>query len=816
MPFDQSSRQFQRIWKFVDQFSASEEVRRVNLDTALDDIAQGVTDSARIAQIEAQQATIAATAAGAAIFDNTTDGLAATEDDEFFYVVVSTGGVQIYKNSAGTAVLKGFISGPEQELVDVFGLTGVGDETTKLQAMIDYAGANGLGIKWPDGGHFEYSKLTITTSQRWHCDGECTLYSNKTVREGTTFDSDYAIQISGTEGAEIALAADFEAGQRHIDLASVAGVDVGDILLLDSDRLQETNRSGGWTEGQTVKVRSISGTRVFLHDKLTYSGKASTEVTGTVDAITDGWNITLSDAMPGELRDRIVGLTITDGAAAGERRFVTGASANGLDVMHDDSRDAWPGGLSVDDGYSYAWKSTVQVIKPVKVQMDGLRFYRAPVLTATNSDRSFRGLRIKYADMPRVTRCTLENFAETNLHLFGCWHPKLSDIETHGANRVWGTSSGTGYGVSIDRCATPRAVDVFGRGNRRVLDLTGTRGYTTNGQIIRVRGVGGGLSYTGAELWPGGTRQQSVVGSHGSGRFTKYVDCSAEDTWAGVLLRGRAEVVTNFHHVGYADRCITMNHGGGHTVKGLVYDDRFSEVLRGPDERHVISTSPEKRAKNAVFITYADEFVENLQIVLQDIVANSLSDAVVRCDGTGVTVRGLKIHGVNVTCSPEGTGQTSFELVRRNPATPLDDCAFTAINIKAIGDYTDGVRAIDMVGSNNVAENGFIQWENSYIVNIAQGGVVALDTYRNSLVVDMVNYRDPTSRPAGIGISVNNESSAMVFGDQNDIENIATKPTAGTDATAGKVALNLTKSEGKLYIANNSGSTQTFEVRGVL
>lgn len=56
MPFDPISGIFTRIWKFVDQFAADDEVRRADLDTALDDFTPAI-NAALAAQVQADEAT---------------------------------------------------------------------------------------------------------------------------------------------------------------------------------------------------------------------------------------------------------------------------------------------------------------------------------------------------------------------------------------------------------------------------------------------------------------------------------------------------------------------------------------------------------------------------------------------------------------------------------------------------------------------------------------------------------------------------------------------------------------------------------------
>jgi len=45
MPFNDTTKVFGRIWRFIDQFASSEAVRRADFDTAIDDISDGINDT---------------------------------------------------------------------------------------------------------------------------------------------------------------------------------------------------------------------------------------------------------------------------------------------------------------------------------------------------------------------------------------------------------------------------------------------------------------------------------------------------------------------------------------------------------------------------------------------------------------------------------------------------------------------------------------------------------------------------------------------------------------------------------------------------
>lgn len=754
--------------------------------------------------------------AGAPIYDDTATGISLTQSGQYFYVIKPSGALMVYKNESDVAVLKGELAISNDNILDTFDITGDGDETTKIQAMAQYAMDNELRVVWPDGGSYQFTEFELTGTGKvdWHCDGLCTFVSTKTVRTGTTFESDYGIRISGTEGAEIALAADFALGNKVVNLASSTGIEAGDLLHIKSTKLNETDHRGAWKMGQVPQVSNINGNLVYLKEALDYDAKANDVVSGTITTVNGGRSLTLSNGRGTADGNSMVLLTITSGAAAGESRYIINATGtNGTIVEHSSSRDVWPAGVLAGDSYEFTWSSTATIIKPARVQMSGISITRLQVLTATAGDRSFRGLQVEGAAKPKTENCYFENFADTNLHFVRCHSPKVINVESNGANNIHGTTDGKGYGVSFDMCSRPFVNGLKGQGNRRVLDLTGAGAFTNHGRINNVECYGGGLSYTGDGIWPDGDLQSSGFGSHGSGRFTIYSNCTTHDTYTGALLRGRSETILNISCYGYMQQPVRLNHGGDHVVSGLRYNDQFSEAGRSAAERHIASDRPGDRARYAVFISYDDPYVSHSQIVIDNVNANSLKGGVVQCDGVGIDIEGLHLSNVFVTVSPEGTTITDFKAVKKNPASYLTECSFDNVNIRQIDDYSGWADIVDLVGDDEIKPNSKISIDRTWYVNVSDGGIVALPRRQKSLNVTLNNLRESgATRPYCANLIVDDDSAAFVAGTVFKVEAIAGTPTDVSGVTAGSVAINNNTGLGEVSILNNSGDRQYYKV----
>lgn len=115
-------------------------------------IAQTQADLAAISEANAAASAVAA-AAATGTFENTADGLAATSNGDYFFVVISSGGLRIYRNSGGSASLQGSIGdftvqsdpydGATGKMLAV-GAFGLGADGNAIVADLDAALASGF------------------------------------------------------------------------------------------------------------------------------------------------------------------------------------------------------------------------------------------------------------------------------------------------------------------------------------------------------------------------------------------------------------------------------------------------------------------------------------------------------------------------------------------------------------------------------------------------------------------------------------------------------------------------------------------------
>ena len=707
-----------------------------------------------------------------------------------------------------------------------WGITTTGDQQTALVAMITWTTANKVTIEWPADKTFEFSgEIDVEGYVDWTCSGKFGLYNTKTVvTNPSEFQGDKAIEVTSTQVATTTVTSDFETGDDSFLVTSVTGIAVGDIVKLSTTRLIDTDNRGAWTEGQLLKVTSIVGLRLYFSDTFDYSGKASDTRTGTLQAIDAGRrSVTVDSTFAlGNGRDMKVKLTITNGTSAGESRMIVGVSNSNLTLRHDDVRDVWPAGVLVGDAYLYEWSSSIEVYRPEPCSITGMVLSRDAVTTATLGDNSFRGLRLEYLDAPKLTNCDIFNFATTNLLLSVCYRPNVYGMVTAGANRSFSDSDGTGYGISCLVCAYPSLVNIRGYGNRRTVDLSGSSGYTNHGVCDNVTASGGGTDYTGGLFFPLGTSRQQVCGSHGSGRFSIFRNCSGTDVYGGVNLRGRTEVVSNFTQYGYTNYCVQVTYGSGHTIDGLVYDDKFTERTADKDFRTVIASKYTVRPEALIYMTGGDPFSTNLITSFRNVVGNSVTRCGVYAqNGAADDLEGLHIENLHVTCTPDGTIETDFALLYC-PNSPvmgeiyMENCHFTAL-----APYTGGAVLVRTYGTGDADAGSFTMAAGAkakingvWFIDVQNNGVTRIPFDGNMAHVSVINDRTGT-RSNGFGIVVETDSAldrAVGITNRTKIDLLAAYPTDGTAVTAGNIGLHLSKGEGNLSIASNNGTNQSFRV----
>jgi len=705
------------------------------------------------------------------------------------------------------------------------GLTGTGDETAGIQALVDYACAVDAQIVGDDKTFYSHNGTVAFTGNIRLKDWR--VKSTKTVRDGADFDDDRFFLFDNTPFLETSATADFLPGFSALEVADASNVQAGDYAHMQSTRLINTDHRGGWKEGEVLPVYRVDGNVVTLDGSFAYYARANNATTGTITAITDGYNITLSDMPAGSERDHRILLRITSGDAAGEERYII--ATDGSTVTHESGtydRGAWPAGLEVGDAYSFEWKTTVSFYRPKKARLENVHLKRDLVLDATAGDRSFRGMQSIAWDIEMVGG-SITGFAETGWQCKFSVQPLMQDVVVDDISRAFSVSNGTGYGGSFITCHKPVMRRVTGRRCRRVGDFSGSTGYTVDGVFENIVGIGGGKTYTGDAFWPavGGVRQ-SVCGGHGSALNTRYRNSKGVNTYGGEISRGTNSKSLGLDMFGICHYGAAINKGASGTlVDGMRYRDGFSESLKAAADRHVVPADPGRRMVHGVVIEYGHEATSALPIVVQNCDMGALVSSLVLCEvPSGSNVTGLTVQNNTVTCSPEGTSETDFRILRTTQDVTLDGSRVEGNKARALEPYSGAVVDIPFIGTSGVDPKNFTMdaGQSNHIngvlwfqIDVASVVAVRSGAIGNQFSLDIRNARSGATRPQAWGIIAEPDQAT----DRNpnstkvSIELLATAPTVSTDATAGSIGVHFSRSTGLATFANNQGNAQTLGLR---
>ena len=706
--------------------------------------------------------------------------------------------------------------------VRVWGLTGVGDETSEIEAMAQWAAVNAVGLDWPEDIMYSYDELRIDGDHDWV---GAWLHSTKAI-------TDYvpAIKFRRNDVTSVNVTADFDMGDNSIVVDDASLIQVGDFMRVEATRLIPAGHRGQWTEGQLMRVQSIAGNVVTFDTSFVFSYINSVQ-TGTVTAIS-GDRLTLTISNPTSNTDaRFVRkrMRITSGAAAGAERYII--SAAGSTVTHKASWDnsAWPVTLLVGDAYSFESVCTASVYRPNTVKLRNARFTRDRVFTATDGDEAVSGLDVDGCYFT-MTDSVIDGFPETGIQIQRCYDALIQDCEIKYANRAYGEGAGHGYGINVAVCHAPKIINVEGYSNRRTVDFSGSRGYTTYGLAQNVTNRGGGFTYGGDRFFPQGAVQCSIAGSHGAGYACRYINCHGQDVFTGHMLRGQREVVQNLVMNGYGYYGARMTEGGnGATIRGIRYDDQFTMIGVG---NYVRGTQDDKRMMYAVEIQDDDEFVFAEPVHVSGIRAHAIIGATVfvttKVGGTSL-VRNLTITDTKVTCAPDSLDAvTDFRVLGFDEDVEIDDCVLKDNTFRALDTYAGSAMVLAMAPDPFAAAKPFAtlplsgkMWIDGKVwVSIEDQTVVRVPVEAAQAVVllNITNAEVGTGRPRAFGLGLadrdaNDHNAGASF--LSNIEILAASPGSAAAATAGNIGVNLDRSDGRLSLANNRGSDHVLVIDGL-
>ena len=186
------------------------------------------------------------------------------------YLGTATDASGITYSQGGTGASSRTVENKLQEFVSVkdFGATGDGvtDDTTAIQAAIDYCKANNVGLS------FEGGKTYVISSTLEWVGSDISIGSTSGTR--FTIAPSSAVKAfdlqgqSDTPTASTTVASTLASNDLTFDVASATGIVVGQIVELKSDTAWYYDDRGTTFKGETHRVASISSTTITIEGSI--------------------------------------------------------------------------------------------------------------------------------------------------------------------------------------------------------------------------------------------------------------------------------------------------------------------------------------------------------------------------------------------------------------------------------------------------------------------------------------------------------------------------------------------------------------------
>lgn len=701
---------------------------------------------------------------------------------------------------------------------------GVADYTTQIQSASQVAVDESRRLVF-EQGTYNYTSIQVMRSTEvqgiteWVAKGRVNLISTKTSPDATNYDADYAIRVRGVVTKQVKLAVDAARNAGVVTLDDTSGIEVGDLICLQTSRLIQTDNRGQDREGQVCKALSVNHTtkRIGLYNTLRYAAPASKLQSGVVTAATSGASFSVSGVTLTR-ENANVRITFTSGVNAGESRYVSGYSGNTLTIGGRQS--IFPYTPGVGDAFTLEWATVVTIAKPITFKMSGeFVISRALTTNAISGAVGFRGLDVLFSTDTLIEGATVNGFSDTCLRVRGSYQPTLRDVTATDANRGYNVWDGTGYGISINQCFGATVDNAKTYRCRRGIDIIGAQMISWETQIVNCIASGGGVDYTGTAFWPVGVTQNSGMGSHGAGYSSSYNDCLVVDCWLPYAFRGLHETLKDCRvHGNVARCCARLTFGGGLTIDGLVYDDTFTEIGYNYADSYNKDPNPDLRAIGMLelFCGVDDGYIRTLPVTLKNSIGKKVTLGCVIASGAGdtLTVENLILGGNVVYVSSESTGNDEFSFIRCEGLKVLKNISDQGGNRFYLDGGTENQFSMyDLRTSQNINPGEFVRLgENKFFatLNDDQALRIPISTKTKMALVSIFDHeRDRNYRAVGmlLGVASATDFAPQQATNKTNVE-VSSAVLTGTTGTDGKFTISFLPAAGAgyIYLENRMGA----------
>lgn len=350
----------------------------------------------------------------------------------------------------------------------------------------------------------------------------------------------------------------------------------GDLVLLSTGNLIDTDHRDGWVQGFVDRVSRIdSNNKIVLSEPTAFKCFAEGTQIVTVSDVVNDTQVKLAGL---DMKRDMARVMFT--APGVSKAFITDWDNTTKVAMV--SSDA-SGKLIKGSQVTLSWSSTVEIWSPITVEIYGLKLTRDMQKADSASAIGFRGLWIQACDKGRMQDCTIENFSECNLYLHSSYRTSVSNCTLQNANRFYTTGSidtdGTGYGfVFAYGTAYSSIKNCMVKGCRSGITTAGKL-YRTIGNTIENNTIccNENVNLVGDESAPTLPIYDSTVphpyamGGHGDSLNTVYSGNHIYNCAIGCTVRDENAVHKNNTFIGTVLRAFYLLKSKNVTLDGNVY-----------------------------------------------------------------------------------------------------------------------------------------------------------------------------------------------------------------------------------------------------
>lgn len=560
---------------------------------------------------------------------------------------------------------------------------GASDDTALVKTAITECAKDGLQLIWPAGTYL-ISRIKVSGDNyvyNWVAEGKVVLKSTATTPLGPNWIDDYFIRLEGGTATLIDYSATINPGDTTVTIGAGYTIDTDDVLMIQGNRLIQTDNRGQACEGEMHRVKSFNATTraAELTGAAYFFYSATADYTTAVTAAASGAEFTLGNDTVLSAQYNQVKITGVTGANAGISRYITHWNNTTKTAKFEYLQGPFPSTPSVGDTFRVTRRADLYKRKPCYGQITGeFRLERPVTYNATAGDLGFRGLVISGAVGMTIEGLSVSGFSETGIFLESCYRTAVLNPYVEYANRGYNIFDGTGYGVEVYNCSYCNIENLEAFACRRGIDISGTQVVSLYNNVINPCVMGGGIAYDGVKFFPGGATRNSCCGGHGPSYETTFTGGNSVNLYYASVIRGLNEVYDGLVSRGLSGPAphFIQYSGGGFTIQNCSYIDSFTEESLPSNLRYkpVPAAQRDNRPLTFVDMTVAqtdeNSYYKELPVVIKGNTARAVTKGFFRFDVTDALappVQNLYFGGNLCIANPEtstsSTGVTDAVMV---------------------------------------------------------------------------------------------------------------------------------------------------------